>query len=85
VAAFRRAILKQRHREDLAALLAERMPRVYGQTLIGYGPPLAASEEGVFFLIGPEAQFKSLEDYVAAAEAPQPVYRLYPRDFWLTR
>jgi hypothetical protein len=52
--------------------------------LIGYGAPLAQSDDGVFFLIGPESQFRSLEQLIASAEGPQPVYRLYPRDFWLT-
>jgi hypothetical protein len=51
--------------------------------LIGLGQPLAASREGVFFLIGPEAQFAALEALIAAEEAPTGVERLAPRDFWL--
>ncbi|MBD3335576.1 MAG: hypothetical protein GF355_08670 [Candidatus Eisenbacteria bacterium] len=56
---FREAVLAVRHMDGLGAALHERMPRVYGQVLIGYGPPLAESRDGVFFLIGPEEQFAS--------------------------
>jgi len=52
--------------------------------LIGYGPELAESEDGVFYLIGPEEQFRSLEDYIATVETPRTVHRLWPRDYWLT-
>ncbi|MBN2169830.1 MAG: hypothetical protein JW819_00755 [Candidatus Krumholzibacteriota bacterium] len=83
VRAYREKVLAMRARPGLAADLAARMPRVYGQVLIGYGPPLAESREGNFFLIGPEPQFVSLEEYIATVEAPQAVHRLYPRDFWL--
>lgn len=83
VAAFRRAVLAQRSRPHLYETLKARMPAAYGPVLIGYGAPLAQSREGVFFLIGPEAQFRSLEDYLAATEGRQAVQRLYPRDYWL--
>jgi len=83
VRAYREKVLAMRGRDGLAAELAGRMPGVYGQVLIGYGPSLADSREGNFFLIGPEPQFASLEEYIATAEAPQTVHRLYPRDFWL--
>ena len=35
------------------------------------------------FLIGPEAQFLSLEKHIETTEGKQTVHRLYPRDFWL--
>jgi hypothetical protein len=83
VRAYRETILSARDRPDLLDELEKRMPEAYGQVLIGYGPPLAESQEGAFFLIGPEPQFASLEEYIASTEGPQTVYRLYPRDFWL--
>jgi hypothetical protein len=64
--------------------MKSRMQNVYGTVLIGYGPPLAQSTDGYFFIIGPEKQFQSLEQYIATTESPETVYRLYPRDFWLT-
>jgi Zn-dependent M16 (insulinase) family peptidase len=83
VRAYRETILQARERPDLLDELKKRMPHAYGQVLIGYGPPLAESEGGAFFLIGPEPQFASLEEYIASAEGPQTVYRLYPRDYWI--
>jgi len=76
--------MAQRDRRDLYKELESRMETVYGPVLIGYGPSLAESEDGIFFLIGPESQFESLENHIEAAESRQTVYRLYPRDFWLT-
>ncbi len=83
VAAFRSRILEIRDAKGLYENLRARMEQVYGRVLVGYGPPLSESAEGCFFLIGPESQFRSYEAYVAASEGSQPVYRLYPRDFWL--
>ena len=84
VRAFRQQILnfKKDHR-DFYQIARDHMQQAYGPVLIGYGAPLANSPDGNFFLIGPEPQFESLERYIATAESPQPIYRLYPRDFWL--
>lgn len=84
VKTFRQKVLAQKDRKDLYKELESRMETVYGSALIGYGPPLAESEDGIFFLIGPESQFKSLENYIETTEGKQTIYRLYPRDFWLT-
>lgn len=84
VAAFRRKVLDVRHDKNLYDQLRARMEATYGPVLIGYGPSLAESKDGNFFLIGPEPQFISLEEYIATVEQPQTVHRLYPRDFWLT-
>ena len=81
---FRQKVLAQKDQEDLYGELKSRMETVYGPVLIGYGPSLAESEDGIFFLIGPESQFESLENYIEATEGRQTIYRLYPRDFWLT-
>lgn len=84
VSAFREAVLAARDRDDLFEQMRTRMPNVYGQVLIGYGPELSESEDGHFFLIGPETQFESLTKYIASVEKPVEIIRLYPRDFWLT-
>jgi Zn-dependent M16 (insulinase) family peptidase len=77
-------VLQLRQRPDLFDELRNRMESVYGVVLVGYGRPLSESTDGYFFIIGPEKQFQSLEQYLASTESPQTVYRLYPRDFWLT-
>jgi Zn-dependent M16 (insulinase) family peptidase len=84
VAAFRSKVLQLRHSEGLYEKLFDRMEDVYGRVLIGYGKPLAAEKDAYFFVVGPEEQFQSLENYIEKTEGKQPVYRLYPRDFWLT-
>lgn len=81
---FRQKVLDLRNMNDLYDQLKSRMPQAYGQVLIGYGPQLSQSKDATFFLIGPETQFKSLQDYIGTAEGKQEVHRLYPRDFWLT-
>jgi len=81
---YRLKILQQMKRQDLYKDLFKRMDTVYGPVLIGYGNPLSESREGNFFIIGPDEQFESLENYIKSVEEPQTVYKLYPRDFWLT-
>ncbi len=84
VRAYNQKVLEVRQRPGLLQELTDLMPSTYGPVLIGYGKPLAQSDDGSFFLIGPETQFKLLQDYITSTESPQPVYRLYARDFWLT-
>ncbi|KAA3635125.1 MAG: hypothetical protein DWP97_05420 [Calditrichaeota bacterium] len=84
VSAYRKHILDVRAKKDFYTEIKSRMEDAYGSVLIGYGKPLAESEDGNFFLIGPEEQFETLEKYIKQTEGEQPVYRLYPRDFWLT-
>jgi hypothetical protein len=81
---YRKRILEMKTKENLYEELKSRMEDAYGSVLIGYGKPLKESREGNFFLIGPEPQFISLENYIKSVEEEQTVYRLYPRDFWLT-
>jgi Zn-dependent M16 (insulinase) family peptidase len=83
VRAFRRQVLALKDESGLSAELHSRFDRVYGQVMVGLGEPLSASQDGNFFLIGPEPQFESLETLIEKAEAPHTVERLYPRDFWL--
>ena len=85
VSEYRRKILSLRNSEDLYSELQRRMEKVYSTVLIGYGAPLSEADGGCYFLNGPEEQFQSLENYIAKVEGARPVYRLYPRDFWLIK
>ncbi len=80
---YRQKILEERDTKGIYDQIHNRMEDAYGSVLIGYGKPLAESQDGIFFLIGPEAQFESLEEYIKQTEGEQPIYRLYPRDYWL--
>ncbi len=82
--AYRTKLLQVAKEENIYAKLKEHMADVYGQVLIGYGPKAAQCNDGVYFLIGPETQFESLEELIDNSEGDQKVYRLYPRDYWIT-
>ena len=84
VKAYRQKILELKENRDLTKELFSRMEEAYGPVLIGYGKPSSESRDGSFFIIGPDAQFQTLEEYIETVEGPQKVYKLYPRDFWLT-
>jgi Zn-dependent M16 (insulinase) family peptidase len=86
VSRFRRAILELRRKPDLAAELYNRMERAYAKVLPGYGVKARDVAGGIFFVIGPEKQISVYEDYLKTTEgADARVYRLYPRDFWITK
>lgn len=84
VRAFRQKVLDLRSDAQLFDKIWSRMEQAYGPVLIGYGEPLEESKNGNFFLIGPPQQFESLQNYIKTAEEESPVYKLYPRDFWMT-
>ena len=85
VRTFRQKVLDMRQEPDLFDRIWERMEQAYGPVLIGYGEPLSGSRDGNFFLIGPPQQFESLQQLIETAEEEKPVYRLYPRDFWIPK
>jgi hypothetical protein len=81
VKTFRGQLLALAGRGDLAATLAARMPKVYGQVMPGYGPPV---DDGVYFVIGPARQLDAYQDYLRAAVGKTArLHRLFPRDFWI--
>lgn len=85
VTRFRRAILELRRKPNLAEELYKRMEQAYAKVLPGYGVKARSVADGIFFVIGPEKQFGLYEDYLKTVEgADTRVYRLYPRDFWMT-
>lgn len=82
---FRRAVLELRATPNLADELYKRMGDVYARVLPGYGVKARDVQGGVFYVIGPEKQLKAYEDYLKNVEGPDTrVYRLYPRDYWMT-
>ncbi len=84
VRSFRQGILGLRDSRDLYGELHERMPFVYGGVLPGYGPSENEVAGAIPFVIGPEKQFESYENYLKSVEgANAKLYRLYPRDFWI--
>ncbi len=83
VRAFRKEILNLRQDPSLYSKLQARMEYVYGQVLPGYGPTADKVEDPIYFIIGPESQFRAYEDYLHNVEGDFTLYRLYPRDFWI--
>jgi hypothetical protein len=85
---FRSTIMALRKDPKFYDKLQLRMESVYGLVLPGYGP---GAEEAVdkadalYFIIGPEKQFESYENYLHQVEGDFEVQRLYPRDFWIMR
>jgi len=68
--------------------LQSRMESVYGLVLPGYGPRPQESvdkADAMYFIIGPEKQFESYQNYLHQVEGDFDVQRLYPRDFWIMR
>lgn len=85
VSRFRKSILDIRKDKNLADELYSRMEATYGKVLPGYGPNGNDVDDAIYFIIGPEAQFESYEDYLHGVEGDVTLYRLYPRDFWMVR
>ncbi|MFH2036333.1 MAG: hypothetical protein ABIJ45_08020, partial [Candidatus Zixiibacteriota bacterium] len=81
---FRQRVLNYKNEEGVYFDIKTHLEDAYGPVLIGYGQPLSESHDGNFFIIGPEAQFESLEKLIETEEGKQTVYRLYPRDYWIT-
>jgi Zn-dependent M16 (insulinase) family peptidase len=82
---FRENLQALRREPGLAAELFRRMDAVYARILPGYGPSNLSKERSgaVYFIIGDEKQFNAMDTDVQARE-DQHVYKLYPRDYWLT-
>lgn len=85
VSRFRRAILETRKMPDLSAQLYQRKDKVHGRVFPGYGMKGKDIPGRNFFVIGAEKQMAAYEAYLKSVEgADTQLYRLYPRDFWLT-
>lgn len=81
---FFSGVLALRDSRDLYGELNRRMEYTYGKVLPGYGPSGADVSDALYFVIGPEKQMQSYEQYLKSAEGDDvTLYRIYPRDFWL--
>ncbi len=83
VRSFREAVLEISKMPHLYDTLQAIMLDTYGQVLPGLNPPGSEVPGAVYFIIGPESQFESFEDYLHSTEGNIGVARLYPRDFWI--
>jgi Zn-dependent M16 (insulinase) family peptidase len=87
VTRFRQNILSLANGPSFYDKIQSRMESVYGLVLPGYGPSAVEalkSADANYFVIGPEAQMKSYEKYLQQAESGAKLYRIYPRDYWIT-
>jgi Zn-dependent M16 (insulinase) family peptidase len=80
---FREAVLEVSSMPNLYDTLSALMQDTYGRVLPGLGPDGEDVEDGVYFIIGPESQFETFEEYLRSTEGQGHVARLYPRDFWI--
>jgi Zn-dependent M16 (insulinase) family peptidase len=81
---FREEIVRLRDNPDLYDQLHSRMKDVYAPVMPGLVPNTPVARSSVRFIIGPESQFESFENYLKASGEDAQVFRLYPRDFWIT-
>jgi hypothetical protein len=85
---FRQGILDLREDPELYRKLHERMKATYGEVLPGYGPSGAESckrSNAMYFVIGPQKQLQSWEEYLESVEPGARLTRIYPRDYWQPR
>jgi len=82
VTQFRKAILNLRQEPGVADQIFQRMDKVYGQQLPGYGPKAKDIPGAVYYIIGNDKQFRAMDADVQVRE-DEHVYKLYPRDYWL--
>jgi hypothetical protein len=80
---FRENVLALSKTPHLYDTIQSRMLNTYGKVIPGLDPPGRMVPGARYFIIGPESQFESFEDYLDGTEGKTKVYRLYPRDFWL--
>jgi Zn-dependent M16 (insulinase) family peptidase len=82
---FRQGLLNLRNMPNLSDELFKRMNTVYARILPGLGAKASGVEGGVFYVIGPEKQLTAYEQYLKTVEGPDArLYRIYPRDYWIT-
>jgi Zn-dependent M16 (insulinase) family peptidase len=82
---FHQAILDLKKSPDLETELFTRQISTDAKVLPGMGTNAKNVAGAVYFVIGPEKQMAAWEGYLQQADAPEDrVWRLYPRDFWLT-
>jgi Zn-dependent M16 (insulinase) family peptidase len=85
VSRFRKGILGLRNTPNLYDRLYVMMKDTYGMVLPGYGPTADKVKDAIYFIVGPESQFRSYEEYLHSVEGDFILHRLYPRDFWIVK
>jgi hypothetical protein len=81
---YRATVMKLLEGEDLYDRLHDLMPATYGEIMPGLGPTAKECPGAIYFLIGPEKQLESYEEYLKSVEGNDvKLHRIYPRDFWL--
>jgi Zn-dependent M16 (insulinase) family peptidase len=80
---FRESVLAVRESEGFYDTLYDLMDDTYGEVLPGLGPASEQSRDAIYYVIGPEKQFESYEEYIKSVEGDVTLYRIYPRDYWL--
>jgi Zn-dependent M16 (insulinase) family peptidase len=79
---FREAILSLRQDPGVGDQIFQRVDKVYGRLLPGYGPKAKETAGAVYYVIGNDKQFRAMDADVQVRE-DEHVYKLYPRDYWL--
>jgi hypothetical protein len=82
---FHQAILELKKLPNLDEELFRRTSVVDAKVLPGMGTKAKDIAGAVYFVIGPEKQLAAWEEYLKREDSTDArVWRLYPRDFWLT-
>ena len=79
---FREAILALRQEPGVGDQIFQRVDKVYGKLLPGYGPKAKETPGAIYYVIGNDKQFRAMDADVQVRE-DEHVYKLYPRDYWL--
>ena len=83
---FRKGILALRDKPGFYDTLQNLMKPTYGKVLPGYGPEIRSVPNAISFVIGPDKQLDSYQDYLKRFEADDAkLYRIYPRDYWIVK
>jgi hypothetical protein len=83
---FREGILALRNEPGIADQIFQRVDKVYGKMLPGYGAKAKETQNAtpgaVYYIIGNDKQFRAMDADVQVRE-DEHAYKLYPRDYWL--
>jgi Zn-dependent M16 (insulinase) family peptidase len=83
---FRESVLRLRKEPGLINVIYTYKDKAYETILPGYGKPSRDVAGGSYFVIGPEKQMTAYEAYLKSVNGDgTKLYRLYPRDYWMTR
>jgi len=82
VKSFKQRLLALAQQPETLARLEERLPRVLGSVLVGYGSRME-DRGGIGYVIGPEGILRDYEIMLQTSGEAQRLIRLYPRDFWV--